>query len=237
MGKKRLVPLLPEGEKNVSMREMVYGYLCESMSTGSLRYGEYLDQGAICVKLGISRAPLRDALIRLEAEGFVTIQPNRGIFVNPLTQDYIRSAYVIMGAVESACLEQVFHLLTPEHTARFEASNALQREYLEAGKNVEYYLENIVFHQIFLSLSQNTLVDEVLQPIRRRLYGFPFRTYSMEWEQVSLEEHERFIASLKKGNKTAAVSVFRDEHWSFDIHQQYFSTYYQPVEKRTVEHA
>lgn len=226
MGRKKLVPSLPEGEKSTSMREMVYEYLCESMSSGALRYGEYLDQGAICVKLGISRAPLRDALIRLEAEGFVTIQPNRGIFVNPLTQDYIRSAYLIMGAVESACLEQVFHLLTPEHIERFEASNILQRAYLEAGKGVKYYLENIAFHQIFLSLAQNALVDEVLPPIRRRLYGFPFRTYSVEWELVTLEEHDRFIACLKKGNKTAAVSIFRDEHWSFDIHRKYFATYY-----------
>lgn len=226
MGKKKLVPSLPEGEKNGSMREKVYDFLCNSMNSGDLRYGEYLDQGAICVKLGISRAPLRDALIRLEAEGFVTIQPNRGIFVNPLTEDYIRSAYQIMGAVESACLNRVFHLLTPEHVARFEVSNALQKAHLETGNGLAYYTENIAFHQIFLSLAENTLVDDVLTPLRRRLYGFPFRNYSIEWEQVALEEHERFIACVKKGNKTAAVSIFSDEHWSFEIHRPYFSKYY-----------
>lgn len=212
----------PEG----SLRDRVYTYLNEGMITGTLSSRGYLDQDIICQRLKVSKAPLRDALIRLEAEGFVTIQPRRGVYINPVSTGFIRSAYQIIGAVEGDCIAEVFDQLTPEHIQAFEASNALQREYLESGKFREYYDENVNFHNIFLSLSANELLEHVLTPLRRRLYDFPHRSYSLEWENVHLADHERFIESVRRGNKAAAVSVFRDEHWSFEIHKRYISSYY-----------
>lgn len=227
MSKKSVCPpLLENNEKNSSLRERVYTYLTEGMATGKLHYGKYIDQSAICRELSISKAPLRDALIRLEAEGFVTILPNRGVFIKPLTIDVIKAAYQIIGALEADCIDKNFHKFTSEHIKQLEESNELQRLFLETERYKEYYSENIYFHNIFISLAENVLIDEVLIPLRRRLYDFPRRSYSLEWENVHLEEHRRFIESLKKGNRIAAVSIFRDEHWSFEVHKKYFSTYY-----------
>ena len=53
--------------KQDSLREQVYQYLKDAMSEGTLRYGEFLDQDIICERLNVSKTPLRDALIRLEA--------------------------------------------------------------------------------------------------------------------------------------------------------------------------
>ena len=69
---------LGEEPKVDSLRERVYQYLKDAMSAGKLRYGEFLDQDSICETLEVSKTPLRDALIRLEAEGFVTILPRKG---------------------------------------------------------------------------------------------------------------------------------------------------------------
>lgn len=218
--------LLDNDVKNDSLRERVYQYLNNAMRGGLLRYGEYLDQDAICKELDVSKAPLRDALIRLESEGFVTILPRRGVFINPLSEDFIRSAYQIIGAVEADCIHEVFDLLTPEHVRRFEESNALQYQMLESDDYVHYYDENIAFHNIFLSLSKNTLLHQVIDPLRRRLYDFPRRHYPQEWEKYNLTEHQRFIDSVKVGNRTAAASIFRNEHWSFEIHSKYFDLYY-----------
>ena len=59
---------LGEEPKVDSLRERVYQYLKDAMSAGKLRYGEFLDQDSICETLEVSKTPLRDALIRLEAE-------------------------------------------------------------------------------------------------------------------------------------------------------------------------
>ena len=46
----------------------------------------------LCEELGVSRTPLRDALLRLEAEGFVTIQPRKGVYITPVSDAFVKSA-------------------------------------------------------------------------------------------------------------------------------------------------
>lgn len=221
-----------EEPKPDSLRERVYQYLKDAMSAGKLRYGEFLDQDGICETLEVSKTPLRDALIRLEAEGFVTILPRKGVYINPITPSFIKSAYQIIGSIEADCLNEVFDKLTAYHVRLFEASNEKQWDLLKKNDYVNYYEENIRFHNIFLSLSENTLLEQTLIPLRRRLYDFPLRQYSYEWEAMNLNTHQRFIDSVKLGNRQAAVSIFRIEHWSYEVHKKYLKLYYDFDQKR-----
>ncbi|MCP4151170.1 MAG: GntR family transcriptional regulator, partial [bacterium] len=68
-----------------SLKEQIYEYLRKEITKRRLRPGSIINMDATSRKLGISKTPLRDALIQLEMEGFVTIAPRRGIFVNTLT--------------------------------------------------------------------------------------------------------------------------------------------------------
>ena len=133
---------LGEEPKVDSLRERVYQYLKDAMSAGKLRYGEFLDQDSICETLEVSKTPLRDALIRLEAEGFVTILPRKGVYINPISLDFIKSAYQIIGSIEADCLNEVFNKLTAYHVRQFEASNERQWELLKNNDYTEYYDEN-----------------------------------------------------------------------------------------------
>ena len=67
-----------------SLREQVYEYIRDQMMTGHILPNTTLNLNQISDHLGISKTPLRDALIRLEVEGFVTIMPRRGVVVNAL---------------------------------------------------------------------------------------------------------------------------------------------------------
>ena len=122
--------------------------------------------------------------------------------------------------------------LTAYHVRQFEASNERQWELLKNNDYTEYYDENIRFHGIFLSLSENILLEQTLIPLRRRLYDFPRRQYSYEWESMNLYTHQRFIDSVKLGNREAAVSIFRIEHWSYEVHKKYFKLYYDFDQKK-----
>lgn len=212
-----------------SLREQLYHYLQNAMLKGTLEYGKFIDQDRICSDLGVSKAPLRDALIRLEAEGFVTILPRRGVFLTPLSSDFIKSAYQIIGSVEADCMNEVFHLLTKKHIAQFERSNALQYDYLIHEQYEKYFLENIAFHDIFLSLAKNVLLKKIIDPLRMRLCHFPQREYLKSWELENLQTHQRIIDSIMKGNRAAAVSIIRVEHWGWDNHKDFVEKYYSDV--------
>ena len=215
-----------------SLRERVYRHLEAALREGQLHHGTCLDQDRLCEELGVSRTPLRDALLRLEAEGFVTIQPRKGVYITPVSDAFVKSACQILGALEADCLDTVFPLLTSRHIRQLEESNKRQEQFLERRQAVEYHAENARFHDIFLSLSENILLEQTLIPLRRRLYDFPRRQYSYEWESMNLYTHQRFIDSVKLGNREAAVSIFRIEHWSYEVHKKYFKLYYDFDQKK-----
>ncbi len=85
-----------------SLREQVYEYLKIQLNEGKLEHGAFLNLNAISAEMGISKTPLRDALFQLEAEGFVTIYPRRGVKVNVLSLEKIRNIYQILGGLEGA---------------------------------------------------------------------------------------------------------------------------------------
>ncbi len=67
-----------------SLREQVYEYIRGEIQNGRLIPGALIKVNEISERLGVSKTPLRDAIIQLECEGFVTILPRRGVVVNKL---------------------------------------------------------------------------------------------------------------------------------------------------------
>jgi DNA-binding GntR family transcriptional regulator len=212
--------------KPSSLREQVYHFISAEMQNGSLTPGSAIDMNAISKKLAVSKTPLRDALIQLESEGFVTIRPRRGIIVNELTLDEIKNFYEILGALESSVLATVFSKIKARHIERMEHLNTLQRQALDSAAGERYYQLNLEFHDIFLDLSANNLIKKTLTSLKRRLYDFPKRDYIRQWELINLDEHDRLVTSIKKGNRAGAVAIIKNEHWSFAIHRRYLKKFY-----------
>jgi DNA-binding GntR family transcriptional regulator len=77
--------------------EQVARYIRSLVFEGELRPGRRIPQDEIATTLGVSRIPVREAIIALEREGLVTIEPHRGAFVNLITPDTIRDQYELYG--------------------------------------------------------------------------------------------------------------------------------------------
>ena len=94
-----------------SLKEQVYEYLREQMRRGDIMPGSAIDMEETSKKLGVSKTPLRDALLQLEMEEFVTILPRRMVVVNTLKKDDIRNYSEIMGSLESMAMLKAFERL------------------------------------------------------------------------------------------------------------------------------
>jgi DNA-binding GntR family transcriptional regulator len=209
-----------------SLREQVYEYLRDEMNRGKLTPGSSIDLNGISQRLGISKTPLRDALIQLECEGFVTILPRRRVVVNTLTLDDIRNAYEIAGALEGAAVQSVFPKFDESHLAVMEQLNSEMRGAIDRGTFDLYYRLNLSFHDVFLTLSDNQLSRRLVMPIKQRLYDFPRRGYIAQWELRNCDEHQMFIDCIKKRDCAGAVSVIKDLHWSFTAQEDFIRRFY-----------
>ncbi|MDX2454738.1 GntR family transcriptional regulator, partial [Desulfosarcina sp.] len=135
-----------------SLREQVYEYLRGEMQAGNLIPGSFIPLNEISEHLGISKTPLRDAIIQLECEGFVTILPRRGVVMNKLSLDEIRNMLDVVGALESQVLLSVFDQIKPHHLETMEQLNEKMRSimYLQKFRKFDqrYYQLNIAFHDV-----------------------------------------------------------------------------------------
>jgi DNA-binding GntR family transcriptional regulator len=216
-----------------SLKEQVYEYLREQMRTGRLLPGSAIEMEETSKKLGVSKTPLRDALLHLEMEGFVTILPRRGVVVNTLSIQDIRDYYEIIGALESTALLLAFDRLEEKDVAFLEQMNAEMKEAIDQDNFDLYYEKNLNFHNVLLNLCGNRNLVKIAVTLKKRLYDFPRQQgFVKEWEQASIGEHSELVGFIKQGQKKEAVNFIRDVHWSFRVQEKYINRYYAKAAAR-----
>lgn len=215
------------GELKISsLSEQVYEYLRRQMNRGDLLPGSTINIGEIANQLGISKTPLRDALIHLEIEGFVTILPRRGVQVNILTVDDVKNAYDAVGLVEAFIVEQCIDKISKSEVSKLEKLNLKMISDLEKGSYDKIFETNLQFHHVYLDISDNENLKKFILPIKHRLYDFPRQNYIKEWELRNCKEHEEFIMVLKGGNGKEAARILQDLHWSFEYQKDFIYQFY-----------
>jgi DNA-binding GntR family transcriptional regulator len=223
------------GEKSIlnlkSLKEQVYEYLQKQMEKGELLPGSEISMEETSRKLGVSRTPLRDALLQLEMEGFVSILPRRGVVVNHLSIRDIRNYYEIIGALESAALSKGFGKLKKSHIERMQKLNDEMEQAIKEDNFNLYYQKNLKFHQVFLQFGENENMLKIVNTLKKRLYDFPRQEgFVKRWEESSIQEHRELIGLIKEGKKEEAARHLRDVHWSYDVQEKFIKRYYQRAE-------
>jgi len=220
------------------LREQVYDYLRSEMNKGNLIPGSFINLNRLSRELGISKTPLRDALIQLDSEGFVTILPRRGVLVNRLTLKDIKDSYQIIGALASSVLLEVFDKLSSGHIEKMKKLNLEMQKAIEKDNFDLYYEKNLAFHNVYLDLSQNERLVRWVMTLKQRLYDFPRRKgYVREWEEASIKEHEELIRLIEEGDREGAARFLRDVHWGFEVQKRFIKRYYSFYENEIKEKA
>jgi DNA-binding GntR family transcriptional regulator len=220
---------LPGSNADV-LRDRVYEYLRSEMEKGNLPPGASIRMNVVCEKLKISKTPLRDAILRLEAEGLVTIQARSGISISSLEIEDIRYLFETICACECVLIDSIFHKFDSSHYALLEKFNSEMRSAINRGDYIGYSKPHWEFHDLFVELGDNKVARRIITPIKHRLWGFPRRRYHQQWELMACEEHESITKAIKEKNKTEAIRVIKELHWNFSYNEQYIRWVYYPEE-------
>jgi DNA-binding GntR family transcriptional regulator len=197
------------------------------MASGGLQSGSFLDLNDLARQLGISRTPLREALLHLESQGFVSVLPRRGFVINALTLDDIRHYYEIIGALEAAALDSVGPALTPPDFALMRRLDAEMASAVAVRDFDRYYTANLAFHDVYLQRSANRRLVAQVHLLKARLYDWPRRHGMLQaWEAHSVVEHEDFLGLLERGAFADAAAHLRNVHWSFAVQEPFIRAYY-----------
>jgi len=219
-----------------SLKEQVYEYLRSQMEKGKIRPGSTINMDETSRKLGVSKTPLRDALLQLEMEGFISILPRRGVVVNPLTLEDIKEYYEIIGALESTALLSAFDKLKKEDIERLRTANREMEAAIGNDNFNLYYRNNLKFHNTFLDLCQNSGLVRIVNNLKKRLYDFPRQEgFVKSWEVASIKEHKQLLDLIERGKREDAADFIRDVHWSYKVQEKFIKDYYRQASRNLMK--
>ncbi len=201
---------------NHLLRVQVYDYLQKQMRIGALEPGSSISVNTMIKELGISRTPLREALLLLQEQGFVSILPQRGVKINALTIDDVKDIYEILGGIESRVILSVFDKIGATQIKQMKQFNKTIESALAKENIIKHNQANINFHDVFLNLSENQRLLRYVKNLKMQLYDFPRRDFGEQWNTKNLHQHKEFVELIEKGKALDAADYLRDIHWEFD---------------------
>lgn len=205
---------LPQTEVRLSRslaREEAYEKIREWVIHGTLRPGELLRDQEIAQSLGVSRTPVREALRRLEDEGFVETALNRWTRVAPLDLRKAIEIYEVIEALEVFALERA--QLSSQDLENMIAANAAMRRSIERKKAASALTADEAFHGTWMARAQNSelwvLVAQLKTKMRRVELAYWDRAAQTE---QSVREHTAIVKALRKGSQREAIAALR-QNW------------------------
>jgi DNA-binding GntR family transcriptional regulator len=154
-----------------SAADRAYAYTRQRILTGEFAAGDLISEGDVAGATGVSRTPVREAFLRLQAEGALRLHPKRGALVVPVSVAEIRQVLEARLVIEAFAAEQVIAADAAARTAladKLAASMRRQQELSEAGDHDGFVAEDRVFHELIVRAAGNDLLADFYEVLRDR---------------------------------------------------------------------
>lgn len=207
---RRLAPIKLDSYQ--PLREVVCETLREAIRGGVLKPGERLMEIQLAEELGVSRTPVREAIRKLELEGYVIMMPRRGTYVANLSIRDVNEVFEIRTTLDSLASGLAAERITDEELERLERLLVLIGEYIEQNDMEKIVETDMEFHDILYQASRNIRLVGIIYNLREQLTRF--RSTSMSYPgrlKETLEEHIRIVEAIAQGNVELAQKA-AEEH-------------------------
>lgn len=197
----------------VPLRDQVHHAVVDRILRDDLKPGARISDTALARELGVSRTPIREALLRLEREGFLEADVGRGFFVKPLSVREVREAYPVLWTLEVLALRSTTPL-TEARQAEMARINAALEDEQDPERRIDL---DGAWHRTLLDTCGNEyllgLVDGIKSVIRRYEYAY---MQNAGYIPVSTRTHEQ-ITELVAAGKLDEAAPLLENNWRFTM--------------------
>jgi len=182
----------------------------ENIATGAFAPGMHLDETELAQRFGVSRTPLREALIQLSSMGITVMRPRRGAIVAEVTPQRLLEMFEVMAELEAMCGRLAARRMSPaDQSVLMSAHNACELACIADNPDA-YYRENEKFHHAIYAGSYSGFLEEQSIAMHRRLR--PYRRLQLRVRNrlaASFAEHGRIVEALLAGDANLASERLR----------------------------
>jgi DNA-binding GntR family transcriptional regulator len=187
---------LPQAKGGRVLADQITAILQEAIVNGYFEPGEKIDQDLIARELEVSRTPVREALTRLQSDGFIDIRPHRGAFIARVTRQDIRETYELRRLLEAELVRQVTPVIPESTLDELEESAQQLQAQFNAGDISSHYEYDVHFHATIVDLAENSLLKETLDSLTHRI-SMVRRFGQLRAGQHLIDSHNEHRAILK----------------------------------------
>ncbi|MBD3925378.1 GntR family transcriptional regulator [Nocardioides cavernae] len=201
------VPVSPAPLRPTLLRDSVHDRLRDAIVDGTLAPGEVVRDTELATWLGVSRTPVREALLRLGETGLVRSAPGRSTVVAEIDLAEVREAHAVVVAMHRLAVTEAVDRLTDDDVERMRAANHRFAAAIEAHDTDAALAADDDFHRVAVEVSGNRALATVLDqlgPVVRRLERRRFASHAGE-QSVAL--HERLVEACAGRDAQAAADV------------------------------
>jgi DNA-binding GntR family transcriptional regulator len=202
--------------KTGSAKDRALAYVKNRVLTGEFAGGELITEGEIAAALGMSRTPVREAFLRLEADGLLRLYPQRGALVVPVSPAEVRAVMEARLLMEKFAADRIVQQGPDAREAVFDrlcAEMDRQRTATATSDVHAFLVSDRTFHSITLEAAQNTILTDFYASLRDRQMRMIGASTTHDAQRITtiVDEHQAIAEALRDGHLDGA-------HQAIDAH-------------------
>jgi DNA-binding GntR family transcriptional regulator len=200
-----------------SLSRPIYDYLKKSIVNNDLKANERIDEKEIAGNFGVSRTPVREAIIRLSVEGFVDIHYHRDSVVKDIPYEGLQEILHVISCLDAFAITQVADKLSAKDIARIESLTSKMGKYLTAENSQKFFDTNFSLHEIIWRQLPEGFLRSTLEVAAAQIQRFSYKPSFSEMQIEKVQEssftsHKKIVTALKAGDKEK-LSHLLGQHW------------------------
>ncbi|MEU3737395.1 MULTISPECIES: GntR family transcriptional regulator [unclassified Streptomyces] len=212
---------VPKLERPGPLRERVYEALLELITTRALQPGQHLVESELAGHLGVSRQPVREALQRLNTEGWVDLRPAQGAFVHEPTEEEADQLLTVRTLLEAEAARLAAANTGTAGITALEELCAKGEQAVADGEVDLVVTTNAAFHAKVMELAGNVVLAELAGQVDRRVRWY-YTPVARQRGKQSWIEHRALIAAIAERDESRATEIMRahTEHTRETYHRR-----------------
>jgi DNA-binding GntR family transcriptional regulator len=190
--------------------DLVYEKLRRGILEGAFKPGDKLATDQLASALRVSRMPVREAIKRLQLEGFVNVVPHKEVTVASVTEEHIREVFAVRSVLEGLAASQAARRVRPDDIARLHALWEEMKELVATGDTAGQLAKNKQFHEAVYEIAGNKLLQSTASSLFDSIERYRFRFVSaLARPRDILEEHRQLIEAIASQDAERAERLAR----------------------------
>lgn len=204
-------------QRRRTLRDDLHDEIVERIMTGILPPGDLISESDLGDEFGVSRTPVREAILQLGNENFVVTDPNRWTRVAELDYDTIRCWYETIAMLEALAAELAAGNLTDDQLQELRQINTKMSAAIEANDATEARRLDDAFHRIIAAAAQRPHLESLIEQHRKKLRWADVVFFAEgDLRRQAVPEHQEIMHALERGNRATAGRLTR-KNWERGI--------------------